>query len=105
MTRITVTTRDGTEHEIDARDGDTLMENLRDNGIDDILATCGGCCSCATCHVHVDPAFMAALPPMRADEDDLLDGSDDRDAFSRLSCQIIVGPALDRLRVRVAEED
>ena len=105
MTRIRVVTRDGSEHEFDAHDGETLMENLRDNGIDEILAICGGCCSCATCHVHVGPSFMSVLPAMRSDEDDLLDGSDDRDESSRLSCQILVSPALEGLCVRVAAED
>lgn len=105
MTRIVVVTRDGREREIDAVDGDTLMENLRDNGIDEILATCGGCCSCATCHVHIDPGYQSVLPRMRSDEDDLLDGSEDRDENSRLSCQIIVSPALENLRIRVAEAD
>ena len=81
------------------------MEAIRDNGFDELLALCGGCCSCATCHVHVDPEFADLLPAMTGDEDDLLDSSDDRDATSRLSCQIPFSDALDGLRVRIAEED
>ena len=81
------------------------MEAIRDNGFDELLALCGGCCSCATCHVHVDPAFFDQLPPISQDEDDLLDSSDDRDEFSRLSCQIPFTAALDGLKVRIAEED
>ena len=64
------------------------MEAIRDNGFDELLALCGGCCSCATCHVHVDPEFFGKLPPISEDEDDLLDSSGDRDEYSRLGCQI-----------------
>jgi 2Fe-2S ferredoxin len=58
----------------------TLMEAIREAGNDELLALCGGCCSCATCHVHVDPAFADRLPPIGADENDLLDSSDHRNA-------------------------
>ena len=60
-----------------------------------LLALCGGCCSCATCHVHVDPAFKDKLPPMSEDENDLLDSSEHRIASSRLSCQVPLTPELD----------
>jgi ferredoxin len=65
------------------------MEVIRDGGIDEVLALCGGCCSCATCHIHVDPEFAAKLPAMGPDENDLLDSTADRDEFSRLSCQVV----------------
>ncbi|MBR0552683.1 2Fe-2S iron-sulfur cluster-binding protein [Stakelama marina] len=105
MPKLIVTTRDGKEHEVEAQTGLTVMENIRDNGFDELLALCGGCCSCATCHVHVDPEFAAKLPPMGEDENDLLDSSMDRDETSRLSCQIPYTAELDGLRVRIAEED
>ncbi|TPG39521.1 ferredoxin [Sphingomonas koreensis] len=105
MPKLIVTTREGEERTVDGDTGLSVMAVMRDNGIDEILALCGGCCSCATCHVHVDPAFAAKLPTMSADEDDLLDSSSDRDETSRLSCQIPFTAALDGLRVRVAEED
>ena len=105
MPRLIVTTRSGETREVEAQSGLTVMEAIRDNGFDELLALCGGCCSCATCHVHVDEAFQSLLPPMTSDEDDLLDSSDDRDATSRLSCQIPFTDALDGLRVRIAEED
>jgi len=105
MPKLTVITRSGEESTVEAESGLTVMEAIRDNGFDELLALCGGCCSCATCHVHVDPAFSAMLPPMSEDEDDLLDSSDDRDETSRLSCQIPFTDALDGLRVRIAEED
>ena len=105
MPKLTVTTRKGEESTIDVGDGLTVMEAIRDNGFDELLALCGGCCSCATCHVHVDPAFKDKLPPMSDDEDDLLDSSGDRDENSRLSCQIPFTADLDGLKVRIAEED
>jgi 2Fe-2S ferredoxin len=105
MPQLIVTTREGEERAIMGEAGLSVMEVMRDNGIDEILALCGGCCSCATCHVHVDPDFADKLPKMSADEDDLLDSSSDRDATSRLSCQIPFSDALDGLRVRIAEED
>lgn len=55
------------------------MEVFRDAGVDELLALCGGCCSCANCHVHVDRAWLGALPPMSEAEDELLDGASDRD--------------------------
>jgi 2Fe-2S ferredoxin len=105
MPKLIVVTREGEEREIDAEAGLSVMEVIRDAGIDEILALCGGCCSCATCHVHVDPEFAAKLPKMSEDENDLLDSSSERDATSRLSCQVEMTEALDGLRVTIAEED
>lgn len=105
MPQLTIVTRDGRERTVDGQSGLSVMEVIRDHGIDELLALCGGCCSCATCHVHVDEEWLGALPQMEADEDDLLDSSDHRSANSRLSCQIPFGPALDGLRVTIAPED
>lgn len=105
MPTIIVTTREGVEQRIQADGGVSLMHVIRDAGIDDLLALCGGCCSCATCHVKVGPALLEKLPAIGTDEDDLLDSSEYRDATSRLSCQIIVDDALDGLRVTIAPED
>ena len=105
MPKLIVVTREGEERELEAEVGLSVMEIARDNGIDEILALCGGCCSCATCHVHVAPEWFGQLPPMSEDENDLLDSSSDRIETSRLSCQIQFTPALDGLKVTVAEED
>lgn len=105
MPTLIVTDRQGTERAVEVEDGLTVMEAIRDNGFDELLALCGGCCSCATCHIHVDPAFKDLLPPMSEDEDDLLDSSDDRTETSRLSCQVPFTPELDGLRVTIAKED
>jgi len=105
MPKLTVLDRSGTERMIEVEDGLTVMEAIRDNGFDELLALCGGCCSCATCHVHVDPAFKDKLPPMSEDEDDLLESSDHRVETSRLSCQIEFTAELDGLKVKIAPED
>lgn len=105
MPKLIVTTREGETSEIDVEDGLTVMEAIRDNGFDELLALCGGCCSCATCHVHVDPAFADKLPKMSEDEDDLLESSDHRNETSRLSCQISFTDELDGLKVTIADED
>lgn len=105
MPRLIVTTRAGDTSEIDVGDGLTVMEAIRDNGFDELLALCGGCCSCATCHVHVDPEFADRLPAISADEDDLLESSDHRAATSRLSCQLPFTADLDGLKVTIAPED
>ncbi|MDO6413822.1 2Fe-2S iron-sulfur cluster-binding protein [Sphingomonas sp. BIUV-7] len=105
MPKLIVTLRDGTTQEIEGEEGLSVMEVIRDAGIDELLALCGGCCSCATCHIHVDPAFADRLPAMSEDENDLLDSSDFRDETSRLSCQVPFSAAVDGLAVRIAEED
>jgi len=105
MPTLIVTTRDGGTHTLEGASSLSVMEVIRDGGVDELLALCGGACSCATCHVHVDPAFAALLPPMSEDESDLLDSSSHRDATSRLSCQVRFTDALNGLRVAIAQED
>jgi len=105
MPKLIVVTREGEEREIMGEAGLSVMEVIRDAGIDELLALCGGCCSCATCHVHVDPDFVAKLPKMSADEDDLLDSSADRNSTSRLSCQVAFTDDIDGLKVTIAAED
>ncbi|HEX7709971.1 MAG TPA: 2Fe-2S iron-sulfur cluster-binding protein [Sphingomonadaceae bacterium] len=102
---ITVVTRDGDRRRLEIVRDRTLMELIRDAGMDELLALCGGCCSCATCHVFVDPDFADRLPPITEDETDLLDSSAHRTAASRLSCQLPVSEALAGLVVRIAPED
>ncbi|GMN13161.1 2Fe-2S iron-sulfur cluster-binding protein [Altererythrobacter sp. MTPC7] len=105
MPKLVVVTREGQESTVEVEDGLTVMEAIRDNGFDELLALCGGCCSCATCHVMVDPAFGDKLPEMSEDEDDLLESSDHRAEISRLSCQIPFTSELDGLKVTIAPED
>ena len=68
MPKLTVVTREGTESTVEGEAGLSVMEVIRDAGFDELLALCGGCCSCATCHVYIDEAFVDTLPPMSEDE-------------------------------------
>ena len=90
---------DGVESTIDGNVGTSLMQTIRDSGFEDLLALCGGCLSCATCHVYVDPAFTHRVSPMAVDENDLLEGARDRQPTSRLSCQILLTEDLDGLKI------
>src|SRR3954470_9954544 len=105
MAQLIIVGRDGTEKQVEGKSGWSVMENIRNSGFDELLALCGGCCSCATCHVHVAEDWVARLEQIGADEDDLLDSSSCRRANSRLSCQIEFGEELDGLKVQIAPED
>lgn len=105
MPDLTVITREGDQKTLEARAGISVMEIIRDAGIDELLALCGGCCSCATCHVYVDADAYILLPEMSEDENDLLDSSSARTARSRLSCQIPWTDDLAGLVVEIAPED
>ncbi len=102
MTKLRVVNSKGEETALEAQAGRSLMEIMRDNGVDDLQALCGGSCSCATCHVWVDPAFIRKLPEMSSQENDMLDCAEDRRENSRLSCQLKMTEALDGIRVTVA---
>ena len=105
MPTVVVTLREGAEKHVKGDVDQSLMEAMRDGGIDEIFALCGGVCSCATCHVFVDQDFFDKLPPMSENENELLESSEQRRSTSRLSCQIALTPQLDGLRVTVAPED
>jgi 2Fe-2S ferredoxin len=103
---FTVTTQHGVAHTVEGRVGMSLMQNIRNAGVDELQAICGGNLSCATCHVYIDPLPDGVyLPPKSEDEEDLLDASDHVKDNSRLSCQLIFGPQLDHVRVTIAPED
>ena len=105
MPTLLLTTKDGVTQAIQAEPGLTVMQIIRDAGIDELLARCGGCCSCATCHIYVDPNTAAELPAIKVAENDLLEFSVHRQQTSRLSCQILFSEALDGLHVTVAPRE
>lgn len=105
MVNIQITDLEGKTREIQAEEGLSLMESIRDNDFDDLQALCGGCCSCCTCHVHVDPSQFSKLPAMLDDERDLVEDSDHYlENSSRLSCQVEVSADLEGLKVTIAQE-
>ena len=103
MARITFVKPDGTEHQVEADDGYTIMEAARDNDVPGIEAECGGAGACATCHVYIDPAWAAVSGEAGPTERELLELVEDRRAESRLSCQINIRAELDGLIVRLPE--
>jgi 2Fe-2S ferredoxin len=105
MGHLRVVSRSGVKTEVDAADGLTIMEIVRDAGFADLMALCGGCCSCATCHVFVDPLFAGRLRELGDDEDELLEGSRHRRPNSRLSCQLVFDETLDGMQIEIAPED
>lgn len=96
--------KDGSTRSVQAKAGASVMETAIQNNIRGIDAECGGSCSCATCHVYVDDAFVARLTPPDEMEQELLEGvASERTPASRLSCQLTVTAELDGLTVRVPE--
>ena len=105
MAKMLVTDQGGHFHEVEGRVGLKIMETLREYDYG-VTAICGGLCSCATCHIFVDPAWMARLPAPQSDEKDLLVELQHYDpARSRLSCQVDFTEALDGLPLVVAPEE
>ena len=105
MAKITYVEFSGKEHVIDVKNGLTVMEGARDNGIPGIEADCGGACACSTCHVYVDPAWVDRLPAKDGMEADMLDFAYEPDLVrSRLTCQLKVSDALEGLRVQMPEK-
>ncbi len=98
---IFVTDAQGTTHQVPAFEDWQIMELIRDAGIK-ILANCGGCCACATCHVYVAPEWQDKLDAMQAEERDMLDTSFNVQNSSRLSCQLRFTKALDGLQLTLA---
>ena len=103
MAKITYIEFDGTEHVVDVPSGLSVMEGAIDNNLPGIEAECGGMCSCATCHVYVDPAWTDATGSPGDIEQGMLESALDLQDESRLSCQIDVGDELDGLIVRMPE--
>jgi ferredoxin, 2Fe-2S len=100
--RVHLREADGLTRDIQGRDGQSLMRAAQAAGVDGIAADCGGCLSCATCHVIVDADWLARLPPPDADELSMLEmTAAPCEPGSRLSCQIVLDPTLDGLRARL----
>ena len=101
MALLRVVDRDGVEHEVDAKPGLKVMETLRelDYGV---AAICGGMCSCATCHVYVDPRFLDRIPAAKENEKFMLSiAAEGPETSSRLSCQIKMTEELNGIVVRL----
>ena len=103
MAKITYIEFDGTAHVVDVSSGMSVMDGAISNNIPGIEAECGGACSCATCHVYVDPAWVEATGSAQPVEAGMIESAMDLQETSRLSCQIEVSDELDGLIVRMPE--
>lgn len=104
MSRVIYIHPNGERSEADVADGQNLMMAATGHDIEGIVGDCGGVMSCATCHVIVEDAFIAALPAVSETENQMLDyTAAPREAGSRLSCQIVMNAALDGIAVRIAD--
>jgi ferredoxin, 2Fe-2S len=101
MPRIVFIGPDGDRRELQAPLGVTLMEVARQNNVRGVVAQCGGACACATCHVYIDPSWLAKLEPREEMEEGMLELAWEPRDNSRLSCQIHITPALDGLTITV----
>lgn len=101
--RITFIDIDGNTSQISADIGDSLMEAAVKNGVDGIVADCGGACACATCHVYIDKSWQNKVNSFGETEEDMLEMVEDFTENSRLSCQIQVTESLDGLVVNLPE--
>lgn len=104
MAVLRVIDRDGKEHEVEGKVGLKVMETLRelDYGV---AAICGGMCSCATCHIYVDPDWLERLPEPMSDERELLVELAHHQDNSRLSCQLEFTAELSGLRLTIAPDE
>lgn len=102
MPKVVYVSASGQAREVDVPVGTTVMAAALKNGIDGIVAECGGVCMCSTCHVFVDEKFFGRLPPAQDTEEAVLEiSAEERRPTSRLSCQIKVTADLDGLIVRL----
>ena len=100
---IKVKDRDENVHHLTAELGSTVMEIIRDAGLD-IEAACGGCCACATCHVYIDKEWLKMLKPKDDDEESMLDQAFYVKDNSRLGCQLEYKEELDGIELTLAPE-
>lgn len=103
MPKVTYIEHDGTEHTLDLKVGQSVMEGAVKNNVPGIDADCGGACACATCHVSVDADWFEKTGGPSVMEESMLDFAQELTPTSRLSCQILMSEALDGLIVRLPE--
>ncbi len=101
MPKINFIQPSGETQTLDGTVGQSVMEVATNNMVAGIIGECGGCCSCATCHVHVDEAWFGRLPPADEMELGMLEGAVEPAPNSRLSCQIKVTEELDGFVARI----
>ncbi|WP_217574359.1 2Fe-2S iron-sulfur cluster-binding protein [Streptomyces sp. GbtcB7] len=102
MSRVVFVQPDGTKQEVEATEGNSVMQAATANLVPGIIGECGGELTCATCHVFVDEAWTGALPARVELEEDMLEvTSEEPTDASRLCCQIQLDSSLDGIVVHV----
>ncbi|MFZ9049303.1 MAG: (2Fe-2S)-binding protein [Steroidobacteraceae bacterium] len=101
MPRITFIQPTGAETTLDVPAGRSLMQVATDASLPGIVAECGGCCSCATCHAFIEGDWFSRLPPPGTTELSMLEGLLEYQPNSRLTCQVVVTTDMDGMRVRL----
>jgi 2Fe-2S ferredoxin len=101
MPKIVFIEHNGEKHEVQAEAGGSVMRAAVDNAVPGIVADCGGSCSCGTCHVFVESAWLTKIPPADTAENALLEGLLEVQPNSRLTCQITVTADIDGMVVRL----
>ena len=101
MAKITFVQHDGTETAVEAKEGWSLMELARDNGVPGIDADCGGQCACATCHIFIAEPWLGKLGAKSEMEDCMLDMIEHLRPTSRLACQIKYAAELNGMTVEL----
>ena len=102
--RVTYLSAEGVASTVDVPIGDTVLDGALDNGISGLMGQCGGGCTCATCHCHVDPAWVDRISAPHPDESELLEYVLERRWTSRLACQIVITDELDGLTVEMPHQ-
>lgn len=103
MPKIVFIEANGTQHVVEGKTGESLMLAATGHLVPGILADCGGCCSCATCHAYIEAPWNSRIPPPSADESAMLDGALHIRSSSRLCCQVQMSEALDGIVVQIPE--
>ncbi len=101
MPTIHFVSHDGAIQDVEAHAGLSLMQSAVDAGVDGIVAECGGCCSCATCHVYLEPEIYNSLPAPTPMEQGMLSCVLEPAETSRLSCQVMVTEDMEGTSVRL----
>ena len=101
MPRVVFITVDSRAHPVEAKAGSTVLEAAQASGVP-MLGTCGASMVCATCHVMIDAAGRAGLPPPSEDEEDTLDLAFGVTSDSRLGCQVHLSDSMEGVEIRLA---
>ncbi|APE37085.1 2Fe-2S ferredoxin [Nocardia mangyaensis] len=103
MATVTFVEHDGTSHDTDLVEGESIMEIATSSAIPGIDGDCGGESACGTCHIIVDDEWISVTGRRCEQESQMLEMSPECEPNSRLSCQVTASAGMDGLKVRLPE--